>query len=58
MAATIVTLEEERKKRPQVTDQDLQAFRDWVDKQPHLPTVSGQTRRSRPLCAAVAAVAR
>ncbi|XP_026273568.1 alpha-tocopherol transfer protein-like [Frankliniella occidentalis] len=40
MEATTFTLEEERKKRPEVKDEDLQAFRDWVDKQPHLPKVS------------------
>ncbi|KAK3924762.1 Alpha-tocopherol transfer protein-like [Frankliniella fusca] len=40
MQATMFTLEEERKKRPEVRDQDLQAFREWVDKQPHLPKVS------------------
>lgn len=40
MATTLVTIEEERKRRPQITDQDLKAFREWVDKQPHLPAVT------------------
>lgn len=42
MEVTFITIDEEKKRRPNVTDQDLKAFRDWVDKQPHLPTVSGE----------------
>lgn len=40
MQATTITLAEEKKRRPELRDEDLQAFRDWADKQPHLPAVT------------------
>ena len=41
MQATTIALAEEKKRRPELRDEDLQAFRDWADKQPHLPAVTG-----------------
>ncbi|XP_034249810.1 alpha-tocopherol transfer protein-like [Thrips palmi] len=40
MEPTTITLEAEKLRRPQLCDDDLEAFRAWVDKQPHLPVVT------------------
>lgn len=36
------TVEEEKRKNPQLKQADIDTMREWVDSQPHLPPVTGR----------------